>query len=66
MSKKVVGIIFGGRSVEHEISLLSAKSIIKNIDNKKYQIFPIFIQKDGAWRKASIESWINDGELIIS
>jgi len=66
LSKKIVCIVFGGRSVEHEISILSAKSIIKNIDNQKYQIFPIFIEKDGTWRKASIESWINDGELIIS
>lgn len=66
MSKKVVGIVFGGRSVEHEISLLSARSIIKNIDSNRFDIFPIFIMKDGSWRKASVEDWIGRGELRIS
>jgi D-alanine-D-alanine ligase len=66
LPKKVVGIVFGGRSVEHEISLLSAKSIIKNIDSDKFEIFPIFIMKDGSWRKASIEDWIGGGEIVIS
>jgi D-alanine-D-alanine ligase len=66
LSKKVVGIVFGGRSVEHEISLLSAKSIIKNIDSNKFDIFPIFIMKDGSWRKAPVEDWIGGGEIVIS
>ncbi|MGB7292594.1 MAG: D-alanine--D-alanine ligase family protein [Thermodesulfobacteriota bacterium] len=66
MSKKLVGIVFGGRSVEHEISLLSARSIVKNIDSARFDIFPIFITKDGSWRKASIEDWIGRGEITIS
>ena len=50
MSKKInVGIIFGGKSEEHEVSLMSATSIIKAIDKDKYNIVPIGITKDGSW-----------------
>lgn len=66
MPKLKVGVIFGGRSVEHEISLLSAKSIIKNLDKEKFEVFPIFIDKSGVWRRASISAWLNDGELEVS
>lgn len=65
MSKKNVGIIFGGRSVEHEVSLLSAKSVIKNTDTEAYDIYPIFIDKNGLWHRVSIENWLDDGELDI-
>lgn len=65
MSKITVGVVFGGRSVEHEVSLLSAKSIIRNLNPDKYQVFPIFIEKNGTWRKASIDRWIKDGDLKI-
>lgn len=63
MSKLTVGVIFGGRSVEHEVSLLSAKSIIRNLDPEKYEVFPIYIEKEGTWRKASISSWLGEGGL---
>jgi len=50
MKKKLrVGILFGGRSGEHEISLLSATSILKAIDRKKYDVVPIGIDKQGKW-----------------
>jgi len=50
MAKKVrVGVLFGGRSGEHEVSLLSAASVLKNIDKKKYDVVPIGITKDGRW-----------------
>lgn len=49
MSKLKVGIIFGGRSGEHEVSLRSAKSIIEALDKEKFQIVPIGIKKDGRW-----------------
>lgn len=61
-----MGIVFGGRSVEHEISLLSAASIIKNIDSDRFDVFPIFIMKDGIWRRASVEDWICRGEITFS
>jgi D-alanine-D-alanine ligase len=47
--KQRIGILFGGRSGEHEISLLSAASILKAIDRKKYEVLPIGITKQGQW-----------------
>ena len=44
-----IGVLFGGRSGEHEVSLLSAASILKAIDRKKYDIVPIGISKQGQW-----------------
>jgi D-alanine-D-alanine ligase len=51
MAKKKlrIGILFGGRSGEHEISLLSAASILKAIDRKKYEVVPVGISKQGQW-----------------
>ncbi len=51
MAKKKlrVGVLFGGRSGEHEVSLLSAASILKAIDRKKYEVVPIGISKRGQW-----------------
>ena len=51
MAKKKlkVGILFGGRSGEHEVSLLSAASILKAIDRKKYDVVPVGISKTGRW-----------------
>jgi len=49
-TKKIrVGIIFGGRSGEHEVSFCSASSIIKAIDKDKYTVVPIGITKEGRW-----------------
>jgi D-alanine-D-alanine ligase len=49
MKKLRVGILFGGRSGEHEISLLSAASVFKAIDKDKYDVVPIGITKAGRW-----------------
>jgi D-alanine-D-alanine ligase len=49
VKKLRVGIIFGGRSGEHEVSVTSAASIFKNIDREKYEPVAILIQKDGRW-----------------
>jgi D-alanine-D-alanine ligase len=53
MKKLRVGILFGGRSGEHEVSLLSAASVFKAIDPNKYEVVPIGITKDGRWLTAS-------------
>jgi D-alanine-D-alanine ligase len=54
MKKKLrIGILFGGRSGEHEVSLLSAASILKAIDRKKYDVVPIGIDKQGHWLSGS-------------
>ena len=47
MSKIRVGVFFGGRSAEHDISILSAKSIMQNLDKRKYEIIPIKIDRNG-------------------
>jgi len=49
MDKIKIGIIFGGRSGEHEISVRSAKSVIEQIDRDKYEVVPIAITKQGNW-----------------
>ncbi|MBS1813369.1 MAG: D-alanine--D-alanine ligase [Acidobacteria bacterium] len=50
MAKKLrVGIVFGGKSGEHEVSLRSAASILNAIDRKKYDVVPIGISKEGRW-----------------
>src|SRR5690348_3400181 len=53
MKKLRVGILFGGRSGEHEISLLSAASVFKAIDQTKYEVVPIGITKEGKWLTSS-------------
>lgn len=47
--KVKLGLIFGGMSTENEVSVMSANSILKNLDKDKYEIFPIYISKDGVW-----------------
>ena len=49
MKKIRVGILFGGRSGEHEVSLLSAASVFKAIDQNKFEVVPIGITKEGRW-----------------
>ncbi len=44
-----VGVLFGGRSGEHEVSLASAASVIRALDPEKYEAVPIGISKDGRW-----------------
>ena len=60
MKKLRVGILFGGRSGEHEISLLSAASVFKAIDKNKYDVVPIGITKEGRWVTSA------DAERLLS
>src|SRR6266700_146310 len=53
MKKLRVGILFGGRSGEHEVSLLSAASVFNAIDKNKYEVVPIGITKEGRWRTSA-------------
>jgi len=52
-SKLRVGILFGGRSGEHEVSLLSAASVLNAIDRSKFDVVPIGITKEGRWLAAA-------------
>ncbi|PYQ69707.1 MAG: D-alanine--D-alanine ligase A [Acidobacteria bacterium] len=52
MRKLRVGVIYGGRSGEHEISLASAAAVFQNLDPERYEAIPIRIEKDGRWALA--------------
>ncbi|MES2142581.1 MAG: D-alanine--D-alanine ligase family protein [Pseudomonadota bacterium] len=52
-AKIKVAVLYGGRSAEHEVSLSSAASVIKNLDKNKFAIVPVAIDKQGNW-------WLND------
>jgi D-alanine-D-alanine ligase len=65
MSKLRVGILFGGRSGEHEVSLLSAASVLQAIDKDKYEVVPIGITKDGRWLTAGDAENLLQGKLIL-
>ena len=49
MGKKKVGVIFGGKSTENEVSKLSAKSVLSQIDKEKFEVYEIYIDKEGIW-----------------
>jgi D-alanine-D-alanine ligase len=53
MSRLRVGVLFGGRSGEHEVSLLSAASVIEAMDKSKYTVVPLGITKQGQWLTSS-------------
>lgn len=51
MSKKLrVAVLFGGKSGEHDVSLLSAASVIQSMDSDKYEVIPMGITKEGTWK----------------
>lgn len=51
MNKIKLAVIFGGISTEHDVSIISGTSVIENLDKNKYEIYPIYISKDGEWNK---------------
>ena len=57
MEKKKLGVVFGGMSTENEVSVVSAESILNNLDRERYEVFPIYIDKKGNWWK-----YIEDGQ----
>ncbi|MGA2346629.1 MAG: D-alanine--D-alanine ligase family protein [Candidatus Sulfotelmatobacter sp.] len=65
MTKLRVGILFGGRSGEHEVSLLSAASVLNAIDKDKYEVVPIGITKDGRWLTAEHAENLLTGKLML-
>ncbi len=50
MPKLRVGLLFGGRSVEHEVSVASAGSIMGALDPSRYEVLPICVEQSGSWR----------------
>ena len=49
MKKLKVAVLFGGASSEHEVSRMSATSVLNNLDTEKYDVLPVGITKDGRW-----------------
>ena len=65
MEKIKLGVICGGMSTENEVSCVSAEAVMSNLDKNKYEIYPIFIDKDGKWYKiTNIEKNENFGTTI--
>ena len=67
MAKKLrVGVLFGGRSGEHEVSLLSAASVLQAIDRRKFDVVPIGITKEGRWLAAgAADSLLYSGQGAV-
>lgn len=70
--KKRIAVLFGGNSTEYEVSLQSAYSVLKNMDNNKYDIVPIGITREGEWYHYTGEyshiednTWMNEVEHIF-
>ena len=55
-----VGVCFGGKSVEHDISLLTYNQIISALDQKKYKIIPLYFDKDNVLRKIGLKTKIQN------
>ncbi|HWZ45208.1 MAG TPA: D-alanine--D-alanine ligase family protein [Candidatus Saccharimonadales bacterium] len=64
MKKIRVGVLFGGRSGEHEISLLSAATVLKAINREKYDVVPIGITKEGRWLSPAHSGLLLRGETL--
>ncbi len=67
--KKRIGVIFGGRSGEHEISLRSARTVLEQIDPERYDVIPVAITSDGRWLSSSESlALLHDGtrELFLN
>lgn len=54
--KKRIGLLYGGKSAEHEVSLSTAQAVTKALNFEKYEVYPVYITQEGEWRKgASLE-----------
>lgn len=51
MYKEKIAVVFGGMSTEHDVSIVSGTSVLKNLNKEKYDIFPVYIDREGKWFK---------------
>lgn len=60
-------VLYGGKSTEHEVSIISATSVLNSIDKEKYNVYPVFISKEGQWaRLEKLENNIeNQDDLVV-
>jgi D-alanine-D-alanine ligase len=61
--KRRVAVIFGGRSAEHEVSVVSASSVLKSLDPERFDVIPIGIDKEGRWHRLAVLPAAAPGEL---
>lgn len=66
MKKLRVGVIYGGRSGEHEVSLASAAAVFQNLDRERYEAIPIRINKDGRWVLPSAAPRLTSAAEVIA
>jgi len=65
--KKTIVLIYGGKSAEHDISILTAQSVMNAIDKEKFDVHPLYIGADGEWFKGEqIKGQIDDTTLLRS
>jgi D-alanine-D-alanine ligase len=64
-TKLKVGVIFGGRSGEHEVSLMSAQSVMAALDREKYEVIPLKITRDGRWLDGEIAKALTEGREAV-
>jgi D-alanine-D-alanine ligase len=64
-SRKTIGILFGGRSAEHDVSKLSAANVMRAINPECYDIVPIGIAKDGRWRLCATSTGAGVGSQVL-
>lgn len=64
-SKIKVGVIFGGRSGEHEVSLLSAQSVMGALDREKYEVVPVGITRHGRWLTGNVVAALTEGNTDV-
>jgi len=56
LSKLQIAVLFGGASSEHEVSRMSATTVLRAIDKSRYEVTPVGIKKDGSW-------WLYPGDI---
>lgn len=68
MSKLNIAVMFGGRSVEHEVSVITGLQVVENIDKTKYDVTPVYVSKEGDWYTGeellNMKNYNNIKELI--
>ena len=65
MAKLKVGVIFGGMSTEKEISILSANSILDNLNKRKYDIYPLFMENGSTWYRYRKTKDVKLGDKLV-
>jgi D-alanine-D-alanine ligase len=67
MIKKKINIVvlMGGKTSEHEVSLISGREVARSLDPKKYNVIPVVISRNGAtWRLTSVKSLLGSGDIL--